>query len=80
MGIETRVRLFRDGGDQAVRIPSEFELPGDEAIIHREGDRIVLEPVKRKKSLLRLMQRLKPLTEDFPDVDEGLLPLRDIEL
>lgn len=26
------VRLFRNGRNQAVRIPVEFELPGDEAI------------------------------------------------
>jgi antitoxin VapB len=30
------VRLFRNGRNQALRIPVEFELPGDEAIIHRE--------------------------------------------
>ena len=27
------VRLFRNGRNQAVRIPVEFELPGDEAIL-----------------------------------------------
>ena len=79
MSVERRVRLFRNGRNQAVRIPVEFELPGDEAIIHREGDRLVLEPVK-KKSLLRLLGELEPLDEEFPDVDEGLLPLRDVEL
>ncbi|MGO9740309.1 MAG: antitoxin [Roseiarcus sp.] len=79
MRVERRVRLFRNGHNQAVRIPVEFELPGDEAIIHREGDRLVLESVK-KKSLLRLLAELEPVTEEFPDVDEGLPPLRDVEL
>jgi antitoxin VapB len=79
MGVERRVRLFRNGRNQAVRIPVEFELPGDEAILRREGDRLVLEPL-RKKSLLRLLETLEPWKEDFPDVDEGLLPLRDVEL
>jgi len=34
---EQHVRLFRDGHDQALRIPREFELAGDEAIIRKEG-------------------------------------------
>ncbi len=32
-----RVKLFRDGRNQAVRIPVEFELPGEEALLRREG-------------------------------------------
>lgn len=38
------VKLFRNGRNQAVRIPLEFELPGDEAIMRRDGDRLVIEP------------------------------------
>ena len=30
------VRLFRNGHNQVLRIPKEFELKGDEAIIHNE--------------------------------------------
>jgi antitoxin VapB len=59
-----RVRLFRNGRNQAVRIPVEFELPGDEAIMHRDGDRLVIEPV-RKRGLVALLKTLKPLEEDF---------------
>jgi tRNA(fMet)-specific endonuclease VapC len=33
--------LFRNGRNQAIRIPREFELPGDEAIIRKEGARLV---------------------------------------
>ena len=38
MSEQRHVRLFRNGRNQAVRIPVEFELPGDEAIMHRDGD------------------------------------------
>ncbi len=31
------VRLFRNGRNQAVRIPREFELPGSEALPLRES-------------------------------------------
>lgn len=72
-------RLFRNGRNQAVRIPREFELPGDEVIVHREGDRLILEPVKTR-NLLAALALLKPVTEPFPNVDTGLMPLDDIEL
>jgi antitoxin VapB len=61
------VRLFRNGRDQVVRIPVEFELPGDEAIMHRAGDRF--EPV-RKRGLIALLKTMKPHEEDFPEIDD----------
>ncbi|MBM3649828.1 MAG: AbrB/MazE/SpoVT family DNA-binding domain-containing protein [Alphaproteobacteria bacterium] len=48
-------------------MPVEFELPGVEAIMHRDGDRLVIEPV-RKRGLLALLKSMKPLDEDFPEV------------
>lgn len=73
------VRLFRNGRNQAVRIPREFELDAEEAIIRREDDRLIIEPI-RKKGLLATLAALPPLDEDFPDVDEGLQPPDDVEL
>ena len=66
---QRHVRLFRNGRNQAVRVPVEFELPGDEAIIHRDGDRLVIEPVRRR-GLVALLKTMKPLDEDFPRVDD----------
>jgi antitoxin VapB len=79
MSAERRVRLFRSGPNQAVRIPVEFELPGDEAILRRDGDRLVLEPVK-KTSFLEFLDSLEPWGEEFPDIHEDLPPLREIDL
>jgi len=42
------VRLFRNNRNQAIRIPVEFELPGSEAIISRDGHRLIIEPVRSK--------------------------------
>lgn len=67
MSEQRRVRLFRNGRNQAVRIPVEFELPGNEAIVHRDGDRLVIEPL-RKRGLVALLKSMKPLNEDFPDI------------
>lgn len=73
------VRLFRNGRNQALRIPREFELEGEEAIIHKEGDRLIVEPV-RKGKLLALLHTLDPLTEPFPDLDDDLPSLDDVQL
>ena len=76
---ERRVRLFRNGRNQALRVPREFELEGDEALIHKEGDRLIVEPI-RKGRLLALLASLTPLTEQFPSVDDDLPPLDDVQL
>lgn len=73
------VRLFRNGRNQALRIPREFELNGDEALMHKEGDKLIIEPIK-PKGLLAILDELPNLDEVFPDVDEGLPPADDVEL
>lgn len=74
-------KLFRNNKSQAVRIPADFELPGDRVMIHREGDRLIIEPVRRK-SLLDVLVSLEPLgpEDQFPDIDDTLVPAKDIEL
>jgi antitoxin VapB len=67
---ERHVRIFRNGRNQAVRIPRQFELPGEDAIMRKEGSRLIIEPVP-PKSLLALLKTLAPLNEDFP-------PIRDL--
>ena len=62
--IERRVRLFRSGSSQAVRIPAGFELPGDEAILRKDGDRLILEPALRPQ-LLHVLAQLSPLNEQL---------------
>lgn len=81
------VRLFRNGRNQAIRIPVEFELPGEEATIRKEGNRLIIEatpdaPAKSWDDLLALMSTWEPLgpEDEFPDIDEGVLPLRDVDL
>lgn len=80
------VKLFRNGANQAVRIPKEFELPGVDALIHREGDRLIIEPVKPKyqkgsaAALLAVLNTMEPIDDAFPEIgEEGLLPLDDID-
>jgi antitoxin VapB len=64
-----RVRLFRDNRNQVIRIPVEFELPGSEVFVSRDGDRLIIEPV-RKRSLAALLDSWVPLVEEFPEIDD----------
>jgi antitoxin VapB len=63
------VKLFKNGQNQAVRIPLEFELPGEDAIIRKEGDRLIIEAAP-PKSLLALLTTLQPIEETFPPIPD----------
>ena len=65
---ERHVRLFKNGRNQALRIPRDLELPGREAILRREGRRLVVEPVVRP-SLLAVLAKLRPVAEEFPRIE-----------
>lgn len=77
MGYERHVKFFRNGRNKAVRIPRAFELPGDDAIMRKEGDRIIIEPAPPQRTLrdaiewLRTQPPLGP-EDDFPDIDDPL--------
>jgi antitoxin VapB len=66
---ERRVKLLKIGRDQAVQIPREFELPGEDAMIRKEGERLIIEAAP-PRSLLDVLSRLQPLDEDFPTIED----------
>lgn len=37
-------KIFKNGQSQAVRIPKEYRFEGDEVLIHKEGDSVILSP------------------------------------
>jgi antitoxin VapB len=63
------VRIFKNGRNQAIRIPRELELSTNEATIHREGNRLVIEPVERT-SLLDVVAAWEPLDIEFPELSD----------
>ena len=63
------VRLFRNGRNQAVRIPREFEMEGSEVLIRKEGEHLILTPI-RKNRLLDLVASWEPLDEGLSDVED----------
>ena len=56
-------KIFRSGNSQAVRIPKEFQMEGEEVEIQKKGNSLVLRP--KKKSWASLVESLKKFTEDF---------------
>ena len=77
--VETRhVRLFRIGRNQAVRIPREFELPGEEVVMCKIGNQLIIEAPKRKMMLSELLDTFETIDEPFPEIED--LPAEPVEL
>ncbi|MBB5754060.1 virulence-associated protein VagC [Prosthecomicrobium pneumaticum] len=56
-------------------------MAGDEVLIRKDGERLILEPVRPARTLAEVIEWLQqqpPLDEDFPDIDE--LPHSPVEL
>jgi antitoxin VapB len=77
MSVGRRVRLFRNGGNQAVRIPREFELPGGEAVMSQDGGRLIVEPLQQT-TLLEWLATIEPWPEEFPEIADP--PPEPVEL
>ena len=77
MTTERQVRLFRNGRNQALRIPRDLELPGRSATLRKEGPRLIIEPMAGP-SLLAVLAKLKPLDEEWPPITRP--PAEPVEL
>ncbi len=66
---ERRVKLFRNGRNQTVRIPRDFELPGKDVVMRKEGERLIVEPAP-SKSLLGVLATLASLDEELPEIPD----------
>ncbi|MET3613160.1 antitoxin VapB [Rhizobium aquaticum] len=80
MGMVKHAKVFKNGRNRAIRIPVEFEFPGDDVTITKQGRRIIIEPVEPRMDLLEWLKTIEPWDEEFPDIDEGLPPPDDVEL
>lgn len=74
---ERPVSLFRNGRNQAVRIPREFELEGTQALMRKEGDSLAITPIKASR-LLDLLAQWQPLDDGLPEVEDLPPQERDI--
>jgi len=69
MSSERRIKLFKNRRNRVVRIPRDFELPAEDAIIRKEGQRLIIEPAP-PRSLLAILATLPSLDEDFPPLED----------
>jgi antitoxin VapB len=82
-GAMVTAKLFKHGGSQAVRLPKAFRFAGTEVTVRREGEAVILEPVKRRAAPTREeMDALWAKIDanggaDFPDREQPPLQDRD---
>ncbi|MDB5526854.1 MAG: antidote-toxin recognition MazE family protein [Rhizobium sp.] len=74
MDMVKHAKVFRNGRNRAVRIPVEFDFPGDDVTITKEGSKIIIEPVKKQVNLLEWLQLQEPIDEDFDFDEKGPYP------
>lgn len=74
MAIRKKTRLFMSGNSQAVRIPREFQLEGNEVEIQRRGNTLVIRP--KKQTWQPLTDSLTQFTDDFMEEGRQQPPLQ----
>jgi antitoxin VapB len=75
--METTAKLFKNGSSQAVRLPKECRFAGDEVVVKRFGDMVILVPMRysyrglmaqlRDMGPIRLGRRAQPRRRDKRD-------------
>jgi antitoxin VapB len=79
MMLARKVKVFRNGRSRAIRIPKEFDLPGDEVMLSQQkGGRLMVGPVKDTHSFLAFLATLEPLDEDIGEIED--LPPEDVNI
>jgi antitoxin VapB len=73
-----RVRFVRNRYNQMLRIPREFELPGEEAILRKEGNRLIVEPASSGSLAELMLSWTESIDEEFPEIAD--LPADAVEL
>lgn len=66
-------RLFKNGSNQAVRIPKDMAFDSEQVRLYKDGNKLIVEPVHPKSGLEQLLASWQPLNEDFPEIED--LPL-----
>lgn len=56
-------KLFMNGRSQAVRLPKEFQFPGDEVLIQKHGDAVIF--VSNAKKWEVFLNGLHSFSDDF---------------
>jgi virulence-associated protein VagC len=71
------VRVFTNGGSQAVTIPRQYRLTTKRATVSRKGDTLIIKPAKDAGSWDDLWDDLKPLDSSFRRWPTGPAEVRE---
>ncbi len=77
-GEERKAAVFINGRSKAVRIPKAFEFEGDQVMIRKSGDELIIRPIRRQSDLLEYLTAGEPIEDDF-DFGEDL-PAEPVDL
>jgi antitoxin VapB len=84
MGEISKAKLFMHGRSQAVRLPKEFRMPGKEVEISRDGDKVILKPIKKAppdwETIFAQLDAMGPIDDFVVDRYEGLIQPKDVDL
>ena len=75
--MESTAKLFKNGRSQAVRLPKAFRFKGSSVKIRKEGDKVILEPLKKVEWPVGFWD------DFYPDPDFQIpepLPSKDVSL
>ena len=84
-GVPVRAKLFKHGGSQAVRLPKAFRFAGTEVSVRRDGEAVILEPVKQKvpptpEEMAAFWAEIDALSQgEFPDREQPPMQERDLD-
>ena len=70
-----KAKLFMNGGSQAVRLPKDCRFEGDEVLVNRIGDTVILYP--KRTPLEGMLQAIDGFTDDFLREIPGELPFEE---
>jgi antitoxin VapB len=80
-GGEVAVAIFKNGRSRAVRIPKEFDLEGDRAVMVRQPDGSILVRTAVTVGLVEYLRQAEAWSgDDFVGNDDDFAPLREVEI
>lgn len=71
-------KIFMSGRSQAVRIPKKYRFPGNEVVISRRGNEIILSPLSSQEALKAFLEM--PGVPDFKIEREEVQQIQRREL
>lgn len=72
MNVERKVSFFRNGRNQAVRIPKEFEVAVKSGRMMRDGTKLIIETAEARPSLKAWLKTLEPMDIQWPEIEDPL--------